>query len=512
MKAWLASILLKKAENKRYWIILSLIVKSITFLILLYSNILQPYHHGGFWGSLDGDSGSYVDPIDHFLSSGNYTPDLRMPGYGVIYLVPRLFFSQETSYNILIILQFLTSAISVYYLALLARILFKNAAIFYITFYIFLFSQFSNYYDGCIMSESFCTSFLIFASYSFAKYFDSGNSSCLFFSGILFTWIIFIKPIFVLILPVAFFILIIIEWKQKKQFYNKQIVLFILPFVLIDVAWIARNYSVHKTFQPLTSLAYHEYIEIMPAMDFVKSWGGTYHPWRRETAVCWFGFNIKKSPNYTVPDGDIPQALEGKLGHNYFYTSRFNYDSLLQLKKMVMLLRDSANNTIQTNNKLRSQISEKFSTYTASVRKEKPYLYYVKSRMKYLELLFMPDHNDERVSTALQNKNGSNLLYSGITWVYLKIISNLGMLLYPAILYGGLVGLFFVILYGIKNSVIVLLVVTPILNTLLPSVILNLDENRYIIPMWPFLIICASYLIMSISAYLNRTITYVRLR
>lgn len=507
IKDWLSSVLFKKIENKRYWIILSLIVKGLIFLVLLYSNILQPYHHGGFWGWLDGDSGSYVDPVDHFLSSGNYTPDLRMPGYGVIYLIPRLFFSKETSYNILIMLQFLTAAVSVYYLGLLARALFKNTAIFYIAFYLFLFSHVTNYLDDSIMTESFCTSFLVFASYTFVKYFETGNIFNLVSSGLLFTWAIFLRPIFILILPMVLFILFIAEWKQKKTINIKPLLLFILPFVIIDSLWIVRNYSVHKTFQPLTSLAYPAYTEVLPAMDFVKSWGGTYHPWRRESAVCWFGFYIKNNPNYTVPDGDIPQALERKLGHNYLYTSKFNYDSLLQLKNMVIQLRDSAHNTQQKNNNLRQLIIERFKVYTSSVKEEKPYLYYVKSRMEYLELLFMPDHDDDAmVSPAVQNNNISTLLYSGITWLYIKILSKLGSLLYPIILYGGLIGLFLTILYGIKSSFIALLIAAPILNTLLPSILLNLDENRYIIPMWPFLIICLAYLTITLYRYLSSKI------
>src|ERR1700722_17591895 len=92
-----------KSSKWPFWIIVALLFKAlIPLLMLLHGHRTNPNLLGfGFIG----DSPSYIDPIDSFIANGNYNPDHRMPGFGIIYYLFRLFLSYTGSYNCIVILQ-----------------------------------------------------------------------------------------------------------------------------------------------------------------------------------------------------------------------------------------------------------------------------------------------------------------------------------------------------------------------------------------------------------------------
>lgn len=109
-------ITLPSSDKFRIWIGIALLVK-ILFLVLKISDAPHNVRYDCF-GSDDGDAASYIEPIENLLLKGEYYDDYRMPGYGWLYFIFRLFANQSISLNLLIIFQVILSAVSVYVLAL----------------------------------------------------------------------------------------------------------------------------------------------------------------------------------------------------------------------------------------------------------------------------------------------------------------------------------------------------------------------------------------------------------
>jgi hypothetical protein len=129
----LKGILFRDIYSKWYWITIALIVKFVPFILLLHNKPLNDIP--GFWGGVQGDTYSYLAPIENFIKSGNYDPDFRMPGYGILFYPLLLLFTKAVACNIIIILQYIVAAVSVYYLALTAKNIFSSNKIFYIREY-----------------------------------------------------------------------------------------------------------------------------------------------------------------------------------------------------------------------------------------------------------------------------------------------------------------------------------------------------------------------------------------
>ena len=198
------------------------------------------------------------------------------PGYGVIYLFFRQFFSYTGSYNCIVILQLIVASLSVYCMAMLTMLLLKSDLAFHLCFYIFLISTYSNYYDICLMTESLSSSFLVFGAWFFSRYFFSKKVKHLFFSGFFLTWLVFLRPAFAPVIIIFGFILFLCAIKNKELIF-KPIAFLVLPFLVFEGAWVSRNYSVHNKFIPLFNGIYYPYIDtsyMKPMFIFVQSWGG----------------------------------------------------------------------------------------------------------------------------------------------------------------------------------------------------------------------------------------------
>lgn len=501
-------IIFKEVENKAYWIMWALFFKGILFLLQLMSHGSIGNLYSGFIGNRMSDTASYFDPIENLLKSGVYTPDFRMPGYGAVYYLLRLFFSQNAACNTIIFLQYILASISVYYMALLAMEVLKNKKAFYITFFLFLISPYSNYYDTALLTEAFCTAAIVFGTYSFIRYTKKDNYINIFLCGIFITWAVFLRPIYIFLLP-AFSVILILNLGLKKFKYSlKSIIILLIPFIVIDGSWILRNYRAHKTINPLTTYWTPAYRQASPAILFVKAWGGTQLPYIRSSAVCWFGYSIVSEYSDTAElnkvqiTKDIPQALEGVLGHNYLYTSAFNYDSLLVLKTLVIQQQSLPKSDSVEIDKLQDIIAEKFYRYRISVQREKPYLFYYKARMAYFKMLITPTQG-EAINYSKYDKGIIFVLNRVIKILGLKKLNNMRPVFYYLLLYLCFIALPILIYKAVKGDVLLLLIIVPVLNIIIPSFVFNLDENRYMMPQWPFIIGCAGYIILVIYQKLS---------
>ncbi len=467
----------KDPAKPLFWLALGFIVKGILpFLWLLHSH---PHNDiPGFWGGTGGDTFSYLAPIDNWLKNGIYSPDFRMPGYGAVYLIFRWFSSLAVACNLLLVLQFLLVSVSVYFIGLTARNIFKSDSVFYASFYLYLISSFPNLYDGCIQTESLCTSFLIFSVYFLTSYFNSKKLTYLLLSAVLITWAVFMRPAFALLIPV-FAIFIVLQNRSKIGKNIKFGMLFLVPFICVDGLWTLRNYKLHKKMIPLTTIGNYPNIEstyLQPMFNFVQCWGGAYSFGDKEPDLSWFDYTYS---------GRIKPLYYDSLPDN-IYTSAYTKDSLLHLKKLILALQNPLIDSSAFKSDQRELIT-KFTKYKESFRREKSITYYIQTPLKLTDIFLYGAYTKKYLDRG-QTLKKLNLP--------LKILSN-GI--YLTVLLLGLSGMCILLFKGLKRNIVYLLILSiPMYTIIIHAVILRIPDGRFLMPVWAFMVICCSYQIEQI--------------
>ncbi len=510
MKNNLKQLFFKSPTRYIFWVLLAFLFKGVIPLVQLFiAHRSNPHLLSlGFIG----DSPSYTDPIENLLATGQYSPDRRLPGFGIIYLFFRLFLSYTATYNTIVIIQLVVSSVGVYCLALLARFVLKSDRAFYLTFYMYLICNYSNYYDICLMTESLSSSFLIFGTWYFALYFYPKDQSAakqklkfLFFSGLFLTWTFFLRPVFVLILPIYGVILLLHSIKNKVPFI-RPLLIYALACIVIDGAWIIRNYKVYDKFIPLSKDFYYPYVEYSymgHMQSFVQTWGGAIDLPDPHSAFSWFGgilFPGEPEANKYKHDS-IP---------GYVYTPAFNRDSLYKLRAEVrefIAMQKPAVDSFYVSkdsdwNKafsilyqplkpvstqaaaLQNEIDNTFDRYTNSIKKEHPFLYYVRSRITLLRKFLF--------------ENNEAFLTRGQIPGMKKLLSLFFHTYYYFILFLGIAGIVMLTWKGLRNNMFLLLLCIIPAYTILIHPFLRSADNRYLLPAWPFLIACAAYFILTV--------------
>lgn len=474
---------LKDPSNWKFWLLLGFIAKSIFFLYRILQSH-EPHYLEGFWGRDWGDTWWYLNPIDNLLKTGHYTPDFRMPGYGAIYLPFKFFFSSATAYNLLIVFQLLLASISVYVLALIAKSLVKNNTFFYLTFYLFAISTYSNVTDTILMTESLTASLLVFTVYFFIKYFTQYKKTVLLFSGFLLAWVVFLRPVYALVIAFFFLILLADCIRNKKKIVVT--LLFLLPFTVFDSLWIAHNYSAHKKFIPLSTMqpegTEDEYF--YSSLFFVKAWGGDLCFWEPTSEIRWFCINWAYRFADQTP-ADVKVTIP-----DYIYTSKFNKDSLLYLRKILIQLGDK-DSTISADQrkKLNRYAAQKFNLYAQSIKEEKPFLYYVRAPLKLLKT-FILDGNECRSvhwPTNLIPELSKKYYYFDYS---LEIFYSI---FYFATMAFGCFGILLLSKSIFKLSALAVVPVIPAYVLFIHPVVLHYAEGRHLIESYPLMLLCAIY-------------------
>lgn len=482
--------------SKKQVIAFIVLVKLLIFTGLLLKE--NPHYITGFWGmSTYGDEMTYLDPVDSLLSKGEYQPDFRMPGLGAAYLPFRLFFDRGTSCNFIMFIQLILDILSVYLLGLIARQLFKSQKAFLLTLLLYTISIPVSYYDLWMMSESLSISFSIIAVYLLLRYLEIRKPSLLLFSGILATWAIFIRPL-VGILWLALVLYLFIDFLKSKTWNFKKLVfpilIFCAPFILIDSAWIVRNYKIHKQFIPLMKTDWINLSNVnienykVFVFAFVNSFGGDCVPWAPTAEVRWFG--ILEKP-IIVADSIHHLTTTVKDLPNYIYTSRFNKDSLLIIREKVMQLES---NTLNSKTKIEYTlyVNSKMKAYRTSIVEEKPFIYYL--------------YGPFRIATKLIVNHGTNDLFLHSFKelnLFEKLIKIQMAMIYLSIIIGGLLGILLWIAKGRLLTPAFILVFYILFHILSFTYIFRNSETRYMLPIYPFLIITWVYFLVQIHGVLK---------
>ena len=489
MRKILASFFLRKTDNWKFWMLLALLVKGTFFCFLLYANNVHTY--AGFWGVTAADSHDYIAPIENLVAKGEYMPDHRMPGYGIIYLPLFLFFTKTVALNVLIMIQCFAAAVSVYLLAMIAKYLFQSDKYFYLVYYLFLTNIYLNFYDHLLLTESFTCSFLIIAVYFFIRALLEKKNVFYFLSGIFLTDVVFLRPVF---FPLFFLFLFVLVWEYlprlKKTAYP--LLFFLIPFFISESMWVLHNYKKHNRIQLLMDAFLPGELNenyYRPCLEFCQSWGGNYIWWKEGTPIRWFGVGVIDNDSSLI---SLIQKEKIKIPKT-IYTSKFNEDSLVKLRSLISEIKKEENISPWSSQRIKNEnlIKSTLDTYSQSIKKENPFVYYIKSRINYCKYFFLTTRS-----------NNPFAIYKNIIANMLK---RLELFNYLFILITGMIGIILLTKACQRNLLLLIAIGIPIYTMVIHPIVLRLIENRYFMPAYSFLILSSAYCIVNIYNLLYKS-------
>ncbi len=442
-----------KINNYPFWIFLAIAVKGLFF----WSQVYSYYHETApLIGHYTHDSGEYYGGMNHFYEHGTYKPDIRMPGLGVIYLLFRLFFENNTVLNIILILQWLASGLAIFTLALMISRIVKRESAFYFVFFLFLFTHYVYFWNNWLLSESFAMTFFIFAIHFLNRFLVLDQKKYLFWAGFFFTWCVFIRPVFLLFYGLSAIFLLIYFIREKRGF--KQIfthaVAFFLLFCILDSAWIIRNWKVKNKFEYLNDIDWYSKLSPHspdPALYFfLESWGGDL-----ENERNWF--EIDYEIDYRYRDTIIPDRI---------YTSQFNRDSLVLVKKRIQWYK------VHPSDSIVAYINNSLMAFTASIKDEQPFTFYIGSG-----LIFMK----RQIFSGYFPYNAFDENFQRLP-LYKKIGKLSIAVLFFILFFTGLLYSFYVLLRNNKSYILFLLIICAYANLIYIAFFFKTPEFRYVLP------------------------------
>lgn len=473
--------------KKLTWITLSIIIK-ILVCLYLYNIKVNSENVTHYFAISGGDTFSYFGSIDHLIKDGNYTPFYRMPGVGAVYFVFRLFFTQSASINLFVFFQIALDVLACYALSLLAFQISKSRLFFIITYILAVTNSYYGVFDLWLLSESICTSTIIFSVYFlYQSIYNSKKIKYFLLSGFFIAWTIFCRPVYIPVLVIYVIVLMYNLYSDKRLLF-KSIIVLCLPFVIFDAIWVFSGYQHDKKIFILqhsnyeinkkdnkNQEAYQTENWKIGLVKYVQAFGGDVVDWNPDADIAWFNTNT---------------GIKNKINHlpRYAFTNTINEDSLLEIKKGIEIINQP---TIEKGIKdsIKNNIELRLMRFTKNYKDEKPIHYYFISRIIILKKLLF-----HQATYNLFQKPYSELsrLNKGIKIYYL--------LIYYVYLVGFFLS-FFLIILNRKIHLFLPIILVALFGILIYPA-LKYCEYRYIVPVVPFMLFLSSYSIYSIISLL----------
>lgn len=482
-----SSLLLRPPLARWYWIALALLVKGAFFGWYL----TQTYKHdvAGFWGQSNGDMMTYVQPVEALLNHEGFKTDDRMPGYPGLYLLFRLPFGSAAACNIIIVLQVITAAISVYVLGLCALRLFRSERAFYWVYFIYLFSSFTSVFDAYFLTESLAASASVFFLWAYLHFEEQPDRwLLLLMAGAWLAWSVFLKPAHLplLAIPPAIWAIRWLRGQRPVRWFVRSSFVFLLPLLLADSAWMVRNYREYGQVIPLLKSPWYSRsfwpTNYFDMLTFCQTYGEDFAYWFPNTDMRWL---MGWANNKFLPP--LRWYEDEHLGPppDYVYTAKFNRDSLIQVRNLYAAIANNPDMPEEPKKAIAAKVQARLQRYTRSVREDNPWVYYVWSPARYL-------------FTFLNGTWGYNFLDDIIPARWPRLLLRIYHYLF--VLIPGLTGLVFLTRRGWRRDDRLLLIPMAFGYCLFVYVlVLRHAETRYLVPFYPFLVLSAAYTFLTLG-------------
>ncbi len=427
-----------------------------------------------------GDTFAYLGATENYIRTGEYyfwngvekVRAGRMPHYGGVYYLFRLFSDQRTAYDLLVVAQIGMEAVSIILLSLLSYSLLPAAASFWLTYGLSLLSLNSTIWSFYLLPESFAISLLVFFLFFYSRYRALGSRCPLLLAGLCLACLVTLRPHFVLLyIPLGIEML----WKMatRRDWGTRStlplgLVALALPLAVLLAPWIARNFSLYGRFIPLqvnVTAGYHHTEADFAYWRFVQAWGGSVVFWDKRSAACYF--QPKKNlpcefalPRYALADGYTRVDVE-------------------EVRRDYILLQESFSEPLM------KVVVGKFDRLTQIYRSRNPFAYYVVSPVL--------------LSRALIFHSGSYYLpirrdFASYRPYQLAIKISQSFLYYFTLVIGTL-GLIWL---AIKNRIGAIYLCVPFFLMVLFCFIIRIPEFRYFAPTYPVFILGTTYALVAL--------------
>lgn len=425
-----------------------------------------------------GDDGQYIGYSENLFQEGEYYYDsgnsgnknyfFRMPGITFLYLPLRFLFNQNITLNLFVILQVLLSTFAlIKFLKLVNQYLKVNNLIFlfFSTFYLY-----SSYFESSLMTESLALSSLLLCLYYIDRAFHLETKKYMITSfllaGFFLMWLIFLRPYMVpFLLLFAGYIII----KKSKVLY---LIIFLLPFFIIDGVWTFRNYYNYNEIMPLQSSAdwFNSSKSGASKTKFIQAFGFKWVNFEENSHSAWFN-NFYEAPSINIPSDDIfpKRTFVGDLTIDSLIKARIKLHEVDDIKLDHDLRLKS--------DKEAARILDKF---VLSLKTDRPFDYYVLNRVRLLFRFLKPN-------TPKLFKHGP--------YPFNIIVTKVDVLFSVLLKYVGLIGLLILLVRNFKKlDILILFLSVPIFLFLFFPIVLRIDETRFFYLSIPFLIVGLVYL------------------
>ena len=465
---------LLKINKPFIWIFVGI---AFRFFIFTLQPEPQSYFSTRLWGHFTGDTQSYIKPVEHLLKFGAYDSDFRMPGYGWVYYCLRLMFSTLNASNVLVLLQVILSGAAVYFLAMTAFLLSNSKKVFISVYILSLLTTYSAVYDSYFLTESFCTSSGIFAIYFLVIALKRNKFFPFLWSGLFFTWMIFLKPVYLGLFLIFLILLIFIsfskKWSIQIPISQKNILFLILPFILFDSIWTIRNYTVNHKINLLTNPFFSpkedkDYPKALTV--FLQSWGGVHSVWMPLGHNLWFEGDTSEQKTIVFP--------------SYLTRGKVKMDSLSMLRNFIQ---NTRNISLPEYDRIKNDIlaTSMLMRLTQYVKDELPVNYYIYTPLRYAKMFYAD--------------SGTYLLFykpfSELSFFQKKIVIFLSAMQYIIFIFGSMASIYFILrIKKIPFSYVFPGIIVLYTFIIFPFV-LRMPETRFMVPAFPFQIICLVLLI-----------------
>lgn len=355
---------------------------SLFWVLILIVFILQLLKHYIFNGSdfyrIGPDARYYIGGLENLLNHGKYFVGRyeigRMPGYLPVYLPLRLILSQHQALTVFLILKVFFYSFSIVYFAFTAKTIFTKGRFFAITIIVILgLTDYISIWGFSFITESLAASTLMVGISAMFWGLKKRNLWFIFLAGVMLAWLIFLRPfmITIWIILIGYFI-----WQLQNENIRskaKIIIIFLLPFIIVDGIWIVRNYQIEKRIIPLQS----EWIRTDAFINyrkFLMSFGGDAVEWNPGSEGMWFQTNeFLNEKGFERPAIEIFPAI--------IFNDKFTSDSLIALRQLYW----HATDTIASREHrlyYDSLFVIKTNEFISEFREKCPFYYHIGSRVK----------------------------------------------------------------------------------------------------------------------------------
>lgn len=459
---WLMRLDGIQPERPAVWLALVVLIKGLFFLYFAF----QFQHHWPVhllvekWAVLSGDSRSYFEPINAWLKGDGYTGACRMPGVLPIYAPLVLVFGENSAKVALVVLQWAFASVAIYLFALAIYRYCSSKRVFISVLLLLAISTFVGIWDHYLYMESLAVSALMCSTFFLQRMWSSKRKSAALFAGVFLAWAIFLRPVFIMFVPIIAGIILLHRASRTQKLVA--LIGVVLPLTLALTAWNVRNYNKFGRIIFMQDAFDQCYAQMkthhLHLRDLMIAWGGDFQEWSVGTEFAFF-LNKKDNPSFVFP--------------KHVFTSACNQDSLVDLRKNYQLsLIDSPQRLAAI-----AKVSESAIRFKEAYIKEKPVRYYCLNRLELLRK-FIAGGRVDNLPLAAKNKMTTD------QWL-MKMGST--MLFSAVMLLGTLAA---VVLSFQKKSMLWWLAGIPLSTIVLLGPALGFIEQRYLVPVYPFLVAC----------------------